>query len=351
MQIDMHFAGTYIVARAAGFADADAQLIANASQYVDDSVTSGFIRFDNGALFQRTATAHRMLDGDNLNELDNHLAWLPFHFLPGNEGETHADRLICRPNSRVAQDMAAACIAARARPHSLHRLGITAHVFVDTYAHQGFAGMIHDVNYAKDLKSDDEELDESALTEAENFLGKLRGLFTKSAVPMLGHGLASSYPDLPWLSWSYTDGQSKTIRRNNLDIFMEALDELCKIFQRYRDAEASGLPAATGGQLRRYLAEFTDVDPEKRLPRWLDLLKRNAFGFGAVTLAYKAQDWREAALGHSHHFGGAALDEIEEIPFPDGFMTSDWKLFHDAAKDHRHTVLQHILPGYGLCAA
>ena len=82
MQIDFHHAATYAIARIAGFEPQDAEVVAHASQYVDDSTTSGFIHFENGMRFRRDATAHPMLDAGNLDNDVAALSWLPFHFLP-----------------------------------------------------------------------------------------------------------------------------------------------------------------------------------------------------------------------------------------------------------------------------
>ena len=35
--------------------------------------------------------------------------------------------------------------------HALHRLGITMHVYADTWAHQGFAGTPHEINQATEI--------------------------------------------------------------------------------------------------------------------------------------------------------------------------------------------------------
>src|ERR1700735_4575627 len=86
MQIDFHHGVTYVTARLAGFTPAEATTIATAAQYVDDAVNSGTVSFDNGAMYARISSAHKMLDYRNFEALADHLVWLPFHFLPGNGG-------------------------------------------------------------------------------------------------------------------------------------------------------------------------------------------------------------------------------------------------------------------------
>ena len=132
MQIDFHHGVTYIVARLAGFDHSAASTIAYSAQYVDDATNAGLIYFDNGAVFEHFSSAHKLLDYRNFRQLAHHQVWIPFHFLPGNGGlpagqspeEPLTNKLICRPNSYVAQDMLVECIHQRHTPHSLHRLGI-----------------------------------------------------------------------------------------------------------------------------------------------------------------------------------------------------------------------------------
>ena len=85
MKIDFHHATTWVVARAAGFSEAEANIIAYASQYVDDA-TSGRINFINGATYECVPSAHEMLGHKNRAQLKNRKVWVPFHFLPSNGG-------------------------------------------------------------------------------------------------------------------------------------------------------------------------------------------------------------------------------------------------------------------------
>ena len=145
MQIDFHHTATYVIARYAGFAHRDAEIIAYCAQYVDDATNEGTTHFDNGAMYHRVASAHKMLDYSNFKKLANHQVWIPFHFLPGNGGlragenprGTFIDKIACKPNSCVALDMVVSCIREQDTPYGLHRLGITMHVYADTWAHQG----------------------------------------------------------------------------------------------------------------------------------------------------------------------------------------------------------------------
>ena len=87
MQIDFHHAATYVIARFSGFDHSQANIISYSAQYVDDATNSGVVRFDNLYLYSRISSAHKMLDYRNSEELANHEVWIPFHFLPGNNGK------------------------------------------------------------------------------------------------------------------------------------------------------------------------------------------------------------------------------------------------------------------------
>ncbi len=221
MQIDGHHTLTYVLSRMAGFEHDEANTISHAAQYVDDATNSGIIQFTNGAMFSRISSAHGTYDmRHHLDAHENHLVWVPFHFLPGNDGESAGTnpngkfikRLLCKPYSHVAVDMLDACMKDIDKPYGLHRLGITMHVFADTFAHQGFSGVVHNINKIKHLECHNHEMD---------FFDTLKSKALSRKFPM-GHGAALTCPDMPFLYWSYTNGLGERIERNNLDLFMKA---------------------------------------------------------------------------------------------------------------------------------
>lgn len=354
MDIDFHHAVTYIVGRIAGFNHQQARTVAHAAQYVDDATDEGIVRFNNGAMYRRMATAHRMLDYRNYAELSTRLVWIPFHFLPGNAGlgphenpdGSFIEKLITRPNSPIAQEMVRASILDYKKPYALHRLGITAHVYVDTWAHQGFAGVNHRVNAVRDVKRNGETDERFRQKVARFFNG-----FLHQAVPPLGHGAALSYPDRPYLVWSYYNGRGELIERNNAEVFVDAADHLCRVFRRFLardpDADVPGLTATVRDQLLTMLAGFREGSGQERHARWLDALRLGRFGFGKVDLKYVAKgrdSWRHEALGTAE-----GNDSI--YTYSERFLRSDWKMFHDGVKAHHRTVVDEILPAYGIVVA
>lgn len=370
MQIDFHYAVTYAIARLANFSPEDAGVIAYSAQYVDDAVNSGTVRFRNRAMYSRISSAHSMLDYRNFKELANHFTWVPFHFLPGNGGKKAGDnpdggfinKLVCYPNSYVAEDMVASCIEGHDRPYGLHRLGITMHVLADTFAHQGFAGVNHEINRAKILDEDEKDPD-SLIGKVKGFFGDL---FDKAAntivsdVLPLGHGAALSCPDMPFLKWSYENGHKEKIVRDNTDIFMEAVLKLHEKMVCYRNKDPEyilmdneKISEKDLSVIRSNFENFTDEEGEDRMEKWISSIKNGDLSFsepGQEEPAYIPKgigSWKYAALDTKREFE----TKKELYRFTPDFMTSDWKNFHDALQIHRIDIIRNILPKYDICNA
>jgi hypothetical protein len=383
MQIDFHHGVTYVVGRLAGFSHDEAAIVAYCAQYVDDATNEGLIRFDNGFSYNRISSAHKMLDYRNFKALANHRVWIPFHFLPANNGlpavqlhqpssvpgampsrpnvktltapnlstvsnastDALVDRLICRPNSTVAQDMVRECIANRHERYGLHRLGVAMHVYADTWAHQGFAGVNHAVNDARHLTN-------ATGQPTPKLLDRLTSFFIGEALP-LGHGAVLGNPDRPFLRWGYTNGRGEKIWRDNPQDFLTAAEHLCQAMQRYRLGDGTATVPGLPPDDRRLIAQMLETVQGKggeRHRQWLTAIAAGKFSFGPAQVGYIAKgkgSWKYAALKTE-----AAKDRGDEVyAYDPAFLNSDWKLFHDALQAHRFYVLHTLLPSYGLCVA
>jgi hypothetical protein len=357
MQIDGHHTLTYVVARLAGLGHKDADIVAYSAQYVDEATNKGVIKFDNGAMYHRTASAHKMLDYRNSDELSNHRVWVPFHFLPGNGGlpagenpdGKFIEKLICKPDSYTARDMLRAMMDDKDKDYSLHRLGITLHVYADTFAHQGFSGVNHKINEVSELSCGNAENDKSFFESMKNF-------FVSSMFP-LGHGASLSHPDKPFLTWSYIDGNGQRVERNNHKIFCDAADAMCRAIQCYIANDDSmslelqpGLTEEDKVLIGKLLADFISEKGDERHSAWLDAISSGIFSFGPVILEFKPKgegSWKYQAINQEKK-----EDKDDDIfPFYPDFLHSNWKLFHDALQAHRFSILHDVLPKYGICVA
>ena len=359
MQIDFHHAITYILARIAGFAHPDAEVVAHSAQYVDDATCAGSIRFKNHGPFHRIASAHpydpreaeRLLDVlGNLNNASNVETWSIFHFLPGNGGAvagegngfTMIQRFKCMPDSPLATAMCKASIDANGRANSLHRLGITAHVYADTFAHKHFVGMKHPINLIRNISANGAHLHAVVRNAVSHLVG---------ALP-LGHGPALTCPDMPFLSWSFIASDGAEDNRDNTLNFIHACDRLVAFFGYYLGNGHAVISPHDRGVLLTGFHSIQHEEGRDRHKEWMALLGRGVFSFGALSeeelsdLAYVAKgqgSWKQKALGTTK-----VDDEDGPFTWAPSFETSDWKLFHEALMEHKEDVLTRIFLDFGL---
>ncbi len=352
MQIDFHHSTTYVLARLAKLSRPEAEIIAFASQYVDDATSSGTVYFENKALYNRISSAHKMIDIRNTKALANHQVWLPFHFLPGNGGKGTGNdptgkfitKIVCKPNSFVARQMVKDAILQKDRDYGLHRFGIAMHVYADTWAHQEFAGVIHRINEVENAR----EIGKSGVF-GKGLIDILRD-FLDDAIPPLGHGRATVFPDMPFLKWEYKNGMGNKIVRNNTNEFCKAAQAMFKAMKRFKVGDPS--PAVEDihqkdmDQIRSLFRSVKEEDGEKRHEEWLKAIRTGKFSFGPETVKYAARgkrSWKHQALGSSYDLPVHSYDR--------NFLKSNWKLFHDAVQAHRFYVIHDLLPKYHICAA
>lgn len=350
MNIDFHYGVVYMISRLAGMPQADAEIVAHACQYVDDSTTPGILEFSGGETFERFASAHTMYDYKNALNSINRVVWAPFHFLPAGQGNTLEEKSVCRPDSAVARAMVKRSIEGRHVENALHRLGVTLHVYVDTWAHKGFSGTVSKHNVVTHLEGDDHD--------RETWLAKLSGLIadvedTAGALALdlisgLGHGAALHFPDMPWAKWKYTNGHGTQISRDNLPDFIEAADMACRAVQGFLkgnvayEAEA-GLPSDARKALVALMSSNRSHNEEERLA-----FLSKALAAGKIPgiredlpiyISKGAGSWKHAATGIAD-----VGDGIGTPTWSEAFENSHYRKFHDAIKQHRFVATQEILP-------
>ena len=349
MQIDFHHAVTYVLARWAGFDHSEAETIAYAAQYVDDATYTGAVEFKGGQKYCRTASAYTMKDVKNLIPIENVHSWVPFHFLPGNGGYDigqtppikFSEQMLCIHNSKPAKHMLNNCILNKESDFGgLHLLGITMHVYADTWAHQGFAGIHNEINSVHNLDAIDILNYKELKDKGWAFLA-----------PNIGHGSASSYPDRPFLRWRYNNHAKLPIERNNTDECLDAAQHMLEFMTKYNSS-----PKATQvhfDKVKDFLKEnFIRIggnDEKERHRCWIGLIEQGVPHLDGTALYYYPDgdnSWKWKAVGDLQ----ALHDEGKSPEYTPAFLESDWKKFHDALQYHRLYVLNVLLPKYGICA-
>jgi hypothetical protein len=369
MQKDLHYYGTYTLARMAGLTKDAACVIAHASQFVDDSV-----KVDHKDI--GIVTAHKALAIENTPgfRADQIQVWVPFHFLPGNEGKTFLERLVCTKESRTAQQMFEHYLELPTRHDGdirdciLELVGIASHVYMDTFSHFGFAGICTALNRV-DEKTIIVNNKSNWITnrignhigeyvrdhgrqggETLGFIDAAEAIIGKGAHMMgaIGHGPVGFYPDWPYLEWSYkyeislqTEGgvsppRTNDMSRNNYEHFFDGCKGLHSFLRRLSLA-LTNVSDGTGGvsfdkiaeDVKHLLSNSGENDDINTENLW-----RRAVSTGK---------WHGATEGETIPDYQPLYEEkptkAENIPLA---------RFYKAARFHKQYILNTLLPRMGL---
>lgn len=321
MDVEFHYYMTYLIAARAGFPPGDAFTLAHACQYVDD----------NDFLFticKGTKDEYRNYISQTMDILKPKPKLMRiyplFHFCPGNIETSCADRrdgklhrLNTTPDSRNANEIFDRALATG----SLHRIGIAAHTFSDTWAHQNFVGYFDAFN-------------------------GMHGVL-ESVSPNIGHADAGHNPDWPALIW-----QDKRLIANRVDNKTRFLDAAERLFEKFCTSPLAS-PARRGDQkgLRKDLdLAIGEIDQgnessQARIQRYIELSGATPYG-GTKLDPYDMDRWFLGAVGERVH---GLRDRKNNVlnrwdPFTDtytwqsvsNYRTTDWFLFQEAVKSHQN---------------
>lgn len=172
--MEFHYYAVYALALEAGFDEPFAFILARSSQEVDDSTSALAFETPRGRV--ELAITQNYLFWD---EKVKHDIYLPYHFVPGNPDDAKKNRADGRnvpyavtPNSDNVRELLVAAFKER----DPYLMGVTAHAFADSWAHQNFSGLLDASN----------ELGSSSLA---------------AGLPAAGHLQALSSPDDPFARW------------------------------------------------------------------------------------------------------------------------------------------------------
>lgn len=336
MQIDFHFYAIYTLCKLAGIKQEYSKIIAYASQHTDDAKYDHVLEFKSGGRFQQQMSAHKFLNLGVLDKKTCYDIFLPFHFLPGIVGNEFHEKLLCRENSVTANELLNDTLRTLDKPYGLHRLGVTLHVYADTWSHQGFHGLNRDENRISylDIINTKDTLKEEVL------LGSLK------LIPPLGHGQVYKYPDEPYLSWKYNKyySENNCLEINNLNRFIDALFH---IFLFLNNQVRSHIDLfedkpAKWDEIKDKFIEILSIRDtvEQRELLWQQKISEGFFGFKS-NIEYNDREWFYEAV--------EVLDkDLMIYDKKENFQTSDWKYFHDALTLHKFFVKNELLPKYGI---
>jgi len=350
MKKDAHYYAVLAFARACSFKKEAAYTIAYASQFVDDAKINHislkekpnnieFETIDNKPAFFNMATCHSYFKIKTLNfsAMTNNTS--AFHFVPGCEGSSFVKKMRCKENKQVINNI----LTDAKEDDDLVKFGMVLHPFADTFAHQGFSGLVSKVN---DIQKCKPRKISGAIPKA---ITKVMLLFAKKnfdkyldfALPAYGHGQAMENPDLPYLKWSYeydyTDEFSEKLERSDNDNkkrFRRAFENIKEHLVEYLDKHP---------EYKDNNVNFTDFEmlyevlikrgnDKNRIKNWQKLiLETNLFIKSDIAYKYNENLWLKLAFLNfdKRKFNNR---KVSNAILTTEFNESNWFKFYKAVK-------------------
>ncbi len=276
MNLEFHYYVIHYLALRAGLPDAEAQLVAYSSQFVDDNIVSYEVLTDRGVYPTLATQSYGWWDDSFSRQV-----YLPFHFFPG--GDRGGSALVRRdgtgnPQSCMANSAGVKELLIRAlRSRDLYRVGIGLHTYADSWAHQNFSGLL----------------------EAWNALS------ADSPLPGIGHAQALVTPDELDADW--TDGRLTPARSHirNRERFAEAAGKIYRYLCAYNRRPFADADDVVGDLFTRLLSADVNRRSEERI---LDLT------IDSGIQPYDRKDWLRQAV------------HMEEDPLVEELLAGNSKL-------------------------
>ena len=341
MQLDFHYSTIRILAEKAGFTPKEAQIIAYASEYVDDATEFKKMRIKgnlkinspryDGKYFDPVCSAHKGLQFiTDFKKSVQEKIYISFHFLPPKIYKEREDfSYVTRPKGEIAELVLNNALnlleneSEKNRTKNLIKLGIALHSYADTWAHQGFSG-IH--------SSDDNDIGEIAIFMNDEWdkIGKIKQ-FEQNLLPDIGHAEAIGYPDTSYLRWKYKNVFSKKIiERNNLDIFIDASTTIFNILSDFNNNKTQ--ISEFESRLIKCFSFINDSKQEK-----FEFYKKI---FPEIGFYYNKNQWRDEAMIISREFVNHE-NKSNMVEFDLG-KDPKWFYFHHNALEQRELILKNV---------
>lgn len=250
MNINYHYAAVKVLSQHAGFSAGDSELVAYASQYVDDANAHQEMGLDknprvrgiryHAGEFDPICTAHKDLDYTKsiFSRGARRLVYVCFHFIPSlKDSSGLAAARQVEKGGRLAEQLVNKALRALSgtsgerRKRELIRLGIALHSYADTWAHQGFSGFWDSKNNdIRDLRKKDASGNFQPVDVVSTFLSY--------AAPDIGHAEAGTLPDESDVSWGCKP-RKMAARRSNCVQFLEAAEKILALLSRATQSRRS----------------------------------------------------------------------------------------------------------------
>jgi len=348
MNINFHYATIKVLAHQAGFSLPDSQLIAYASQYVDDAVAHNEMKLNEDPgipdirykdmIFDPICTAHKDLDYAKgvINRKSRKLVYVCFHFIPSLMGATDISRRKVVKDGKPAREQVIDALnawnenkkAREEKRRALIAVGVALHSYADTWSHQGFSGFWDsDNNDISNLETG---------PRGQSTLCKIASKFISYAAPDIGHAELGKLPDRSDIVWRCKPPKRTPEGESNCEEFLEASRTILDLLS---NTTKKGKPwNDIKAKLRNCFMNPWDGDGFKPSDRseWRTQFPKLHFD-------YDPRSWFEAALKPSGRFfdilGSMTGLDPEDYELCEG---REYVYFHAAAGKQREEISKKI---------
>ena len=323
MDIEYHYYITYIIALRAGFGKDEAYKIAYSSQYTDANNEPYEINSNKADVYKNYISQTFNITKPKEELLRIHPM---FHFFPGTldeivnnslprrDGKFHLLNTI--PGNSNAQKLLQDALNSK----NFHLIGITTHMFADTYSHQNFVGFKDEIN-------------------------SMKGFF-KKLLPSIGHAKAGYNPDWPALKWTDDRFVSKHSEIDNKDRFLKASEHIFELYCRYgqgylpdtiEEGKKELVPA-----LREAIGDYDSKNKRKneRIERYKNLI-------GNDFIEYDEDSWFDSIVSWMSDPETIGSSQVKRIySWKENYKESDWYKFQEAVKNHQKAAEEVLSPTF-----
>lgn len=273
-----------------------------------------------------------------------------FHFVPGCFGNTFAKKMRCKADNTVINKI---LNEAKLEKDPI-KFGVSLHPYADSFSHQGFSGLMSKVNDIQNIRLFSNYyklLPFKILIIIHKLLRRDFDKYFDKVVPAYGHGQALSYPDLPYLKWSYDYDDSDEFSEDyqttgliyNPDRYFQAFSRMREHIESYLDYHP---------EYRDKSVNFTDfaslyalvVQREANITRrrnWRKLLvAKGLLAAKDPALWYDEFDWLKEAFPNisPKKFKQRSINKVE---LNSGFPQTNWYQFYQAVKWYKERFFKH----------
>lgn len=352
MKRDAHYYALLAFCRACGFSKESAQVIAHASQFVDDAKINliyldpenfnvQYELVNQRPAFFNMATCHSYFRMETFNYeamVNNTVA---FHFVPGLKGENFTKRLRCMEESPIIMDILEEVLL----EDDLIKLGMVLHIYVDTFSHQGFSGIVSKVNAIKNCEAQNKKslgLLDRTLKILKQLTQDRYEIYFDKITPAYGHAQALDYPDLPYLEWTYEydysdefNGSYKKIVIDNKDRYQRAFRGVQNLLETYLRQHQHYRDDIVEFKDREILMDALvyEAHDKDRIKNWQSVLVEQGLlnEEDQDILSYEDDRWLKEAFTN---YDRKVFDNrvVENARLVNNFESSNWYGFYTAAK-------------------